>query len=95
MAAGSSPIAVFQKDPNAILDYNINWALWLGDDSISSSAWTIPAGLGNAGVAFSRSSATVWLTGGTAGTSYSVYNQIVTAGGRTEKRTIKIVVVDR
>lgn len=95
MAAGSSPISVFQKDPLSVLDYSITWALWLGDDTIASSSWTIPVGLGNAGSAFSRSTTTIWLTGGTAGTSYSVYNTITTSGGRTEKRTIKVTVVDR
>lgn len=95
MPAGSSPISTFDKDPNAILDYTLDWREWLGDDEIATSTWTLPAGIANAGVTYSVSTATVWLSGGVAGTSYSVYNQITTVGGRTEKRTIKINAVDR
>lgn len=95
MAAGTSPIAVFDKDPTAILDYTIDWREWLGDDTITSSVWTLPAGIVNSGTTYSTSTATIWLAGGTAGTSYSVYNTIITVGGRTEKRTIKINALDR
>lgn len=95
MAAGSAPIVVFSKDPSAVLDYTMDWRQWLGDDAISSVAWTLPAGIANAGTTFSSSTTTIWLSGGTAGTSYSVYATVVTVGGRTEKRTIKITVIER
>jgi hypothetical protein len=95
MAAGSSPIATFQKDPLAVLDFTLDWREWLGDDIITSSAWQVPAGISNAGVTFSASTSTIWLTGGVSGTSYSVYNTVMTLGGRTEKRTFKVNVLDR
>lgn len=95
MAASSSPIVVYEKDPNAVLDYTEDWTKWLGDDQIFSSVWTLPAGVSNAGTTFSATTATIWLTGGVAGTSYSIYNQITTVGGRTDKRTIKINAIDR
>lgn len=95
MAAGSSPIVTFQKDPNAVLDYTIDWREWLGDDTILTSTWTMPPGISNGGTINSPTTATIWLAAGTSGTPYSVYNTIVTAGGRTEKRTIKINVLDR
>lgn len=95
MAASSSPILTFNKDPNAVLDYTIDWKDWLGDDAILTSSWTLPVGITSAGVTFSSSTATVWLSGGTAGVSYSIYNQITTVGGRTEKRTFKINAIDR
>lgn len=95
MAAGSSPIAVFNKDPNATLDYTLDWRQFLGDDTIASAVWTVPVGVGNAGVTFSASTTTIWLSGGTAGVSYSVYVTIVTVGGRTEKRTIRINAIER
>ncbi len=38
---------------------------------------------------------TPWLSGGTAGTVYSVACKIVTVGGRTDERTIEIQVVER
>jgi hypothetical protein len=95
MAAGSSPIVTYSKDPNAVLDYTIDWSAWLGDDQILTSTWTVPGGLSQSGVTFSGSTTTIWLSGGIAGTSYSVYNQITTVGGRTEKRTFKVNALDR
>ncbi len=38
---------------------------------------------------------TVWLSGGTAGTSYSVACRIVTSSARTDERTINIKVTER
>lgn len=95
MPAGSSPVVTFDKDPTAILDFTMDWGPWLQGDEISSSVWTLPAGIASAGVTYSVSTATIWLSGGTAGVSYSVYNTITTVGGRTEKRTIKVNAVDR
>lgn len=95
MAAGTSPIYTFSKDPNAVLDYTLDWKVWLGDDTIVTSTWTVPGGLTNTGVTFSSTTSTIWLSGGVSGTSYSVYCQITTAAGRTEKRTFKLNVLDR
>jgi hypothetical protein len=41
------------------------------------------------------STTTVWLSGGTVDTDYNVVNTIVTAGGRTDQRTIRVKVVNR
>lgn len=95
MAASSSPIVVYDKDPNAVLDYTVDWRTWLGDDQILTSSWTLPVGVANAGATFSSTTATIWITGGIAGTSYAIYNQITTGNGRTDKRTIRINAVDR
>lgn len=95
MAAGSSPILSFTKDPLAVLDYTLDWRRWLGDDTIVSVAWTVPVGIANAGSVFSPTTTTIWLSGGTAGVSYSIYATVVTMGGRTDKRTFKITGLDR
>lgn len=95
MAAGSSPIAIYQKDPVAILDYTLDWKNWLIDDTISSIAWTVPGGISNAGTLSSSTTTTIWLSGGAAGSSYSIYVTIQTVAGRTEKRTFRVNVVDR
>lgn len=95
MPASASPIAVFPKDPLAVSDYTIDWKAWLGDDTIATVTWTVPAGITNVGELSSISTTTIWLAGGTAGTSYSVYVTVTTAAGRTEKRTIKINVIER
>ena len=88
-------MARYLKDPNAKLDYQIDWSTWLDGDTISASSWTVPDGVVNDDDSNSDTAATIWLTGGTAGTEYEVVNRIVTAGGRQDERTITIVCEDR
>ncbi len=85
----------FIHDPDAVLDYEIDWSAWLGTDTISSSTWTVPSGLTEDSSTNTTTTATIWLSGGTEGTRYEVVNHIVTAGGREEDRTIQIVVRER
>ena len=92
-ARGTS--SFYQKDPDAVLDYTIDWSSWLGDDTISASSWTVPSGLTKDSDSNTTTAATVWLSGGTEGVIYTVTNQITTAGGRTDERSIKILVVER
>ncbi len=87
----------FTKDPDAILDYSVDWSAWLGGDEISSSEWLLEQGalIEKVTDAFTSTKATVWLRGGQGGTTYLVTNRIVTAGGRTDDRTISVKVEDR
>ena len=83
-------ISTFIKDPNAIQDFNVDWTDALEGDTISSSSWTVPAGITQTSDFYTGTVATIWLSGGTAGTSYELTNRIVTAAGRTDDQTIKI-----
>ena len=85
----------FTKDPDAVLDYQIDWSDWLDDDTISSSAWTVPAGITKDSDSNTTTATTIWISGGTAGAGYNIINRIVTAGGRTDDRTIRIIVAER
>jgi len=85
----------FTKDPNAVLDYQIDWSTWLGTDTISSATWTVATGLTKTTDSKTTTTTTVWLSGGTVGTTYSVACRIVTAGGRTDDRTVQIKVEDK
>lgn len=85
----------FLKDPSAVLDYQINWATWLGSDTISTSTWTVPTGITKDSDTKTTTTTTIWLSGGTAGREYNLVNKIVTAGGRTEERMIVIKVIQR
>lgn len=85
----------FLKDPESVLDYQIDWSTWLGSDTIASSSWVIPTGITEDSDSNTTTTATVWLSGGTAGTTYTVTNRIVTAGGRTEDRSLTIKCYDR
>ncbi len=85
----------FTKDPNAVLDYTIDWTRWLAGDQIAASEWIVASGLTKMADSKTATSATVWLSGGTAGQSYIVTNRITTAAGRTEDRSFTIRVEER
>jgi hypothetical protein len=84
------------KDPDAVLDYQWNWASWLSDgDTIASATVTAPTGLTVDSITATSSAVTAWLSGGTAGTSYRVTCHIVTADGREDDRSITIIVREK
>ena len=78
------------KDPDARMDYGVDWAGWLvGDDVIQTSAWNITGeGLTVEHFEFTDTSATIWISGGVVGRSYEMVNRITTLGGRRDDRTI-------
>lgn len=84
----------FVKDPNAKLDYTIDWSAWLEPDNdiiADASVPNAPAGISVVSpVQHTSTTTTVWLQGGTAGSSYDVTVHITTAGGRQDDRTITI-----
>ena len=82
----------FIKDPEAVLDYEIDWTDWLNSDTISASTWTVPTGLTKDSDSQTTTHAKIWLSSGTEGQTYAVENKIVTTGLRTDERTIYIEV---
>ena len=86
----------FVKDPNAVLDYSIEWAKWLAGDQIETSEWsTSDPALEASDGSNTVTRTTTWLSGGAAGQSYTVTNKITTTGGRTDERSFAIQVQDR
>ena len=84
------------KDPDATLDWRFDWTDWLDDgETITTSVMTVSAGLVKESDSHSASSATVWVSGGSPGTPYSVANKITTSAGRIDERTITIRVTNR
>jgi len=82
---------VFVKDPNAVMDFTIDWSNWLGSDTISASSWPeIDSGITKDSDAKTDTQTVIWLSGGTAGEQYYMTNRIVTVGGRTQDRTIAV-----
>jgi hypothetical protein len=81
------------KDADAVLDYGFNWAPWLDSDTIATSEWDVPEGITEDSDDNTTTLTTVWLSGGTAGETYTLTNTITTAGGRTDERTVHIKVV--
>lgn len=90
-------LEVFTKDPDATLDYGFDWATdgWLGSDTIASATWVVPSGLTKGSETNTTTTATVWLSGGTVATDYTVTCRITTAGGRIDDRSLLIQVRNR
>ena len=89
----------FIKDPDAILDFTVDWSDKLATgEEISSSSWVVPTGITEGSGAFASTNttttATIWLSGGTLGETYNVVNRIVTdsAPARTLDQTLEIKV---
>jgi hypothetical protein len=80
------------KDPQAVLDFHVAWADWLEGDTITASAWSVPAGLSVVVDTFIASAATVWLSGGVLGKKYVVTNSITTAAGRQQDYTFAVAI---
>lgn len=85
------------KDPDAVLDYKFDWSDWLNGDTISTRLVTVDSGItkNSDSISDTNTSVTVWLAGGTIGSSYSVHCRITTAAGRTDDRTVTIVIKNR
>jgi hypothetical protein len=88
------------KDPNAVLDYSIDWgAEYLLGDVLADSVWSVipdePGGVSIAGSGFDATSSTVKAAGGAPGKVYRLVNQVVTDSGRTDSRSIVLRVETR
>lgn len=82
------------KDSNDILDYIFDWTNFLDGDTIQTSTWTVPAGITKVTDTKTDKKATIWLSGGTNGQTYTVLNRIVTAGGRTKDKSFCIYITE-
>lgn len=92
----------YDHDPNAILDYNVDWGSgaapgpWLASgETISTSSWTIPSDLTLVTATKTDNQATAWISGGTAGVVYRITNRIVTSATRQDDRSITLVCKER
>lgn len=93
-------IVTAQKDPDAVLDYSLDWSAWLDGDTIVSSTWTISGP--DTSLTIDEDSetttvTTVWLSAGTRTKSYNATNHITTASvpARQDDRTIRLHIVAR
>ena len=85
----------YTKDPDAVLDYSIDWSAWLPTgDTITASTYTVNSDAADAIVvddtSFNTTTTTVWLSGGVAGQTYTVTNHITTSAGRQDDRSLTI-----
>lgn len=79
-----------QQAAGDVLDYSMDWSDWLtASETISTSAWSVPAGVTSSGASVSATMTLVFLATPTVG-SYSITNTISTSGGRTIARTFVV-----
>jgi len=79
------------KDPDEVLDYEIDWTDRLDGDTIVTSTWPIvPVGITKNSDAHTTTASTIWLSGGTLGAAYDLTCRITTAGGRTMDQSVRI-----
>ena len=81
------------KDASEELDWTEDWSSWLGNDTIQSSSWTIPAGLTEVSSTNTSTAATIWISGGTNQANYVIKNAIATSGGRDGVRSFLLSVI--
>lgn len=91
---------MFLKDPQAVLDYRVDWGAALGSGAeISTSSWNVqPEEAGGVTVASAGLSglvATARLAGGVPGHVYVVGNRLLLADGSSDERSLTIRVEDR
>jgi hypothetical protein len=93
-------MSLLLKDPEAALDYAVDWgAEYLTTETISGSHWQVtPAEAGGLSVTASRFDETVSFVtaaGGVAGHLYQLTNHIVLSSGLTDSRSIVLRVEKR
>lgn len=92
----TTDVLTFLKDPDATLDYGVDWSDWLAQgETITGSVWTLTAGITKYNESYGTTATTVWLQGGVSGTTYRATNHITTSEGRQDDRTLTIKVKDR
>jgi hypothetical protein len=85
----------FRKDPDEVLDYTVNWSQRLqANETISSSDWIVDSGITEDKRSMSSTSATIWLSGGSTGTSYTLINRVQTSVGRVYEQHFVINCID-
>jgi hypothetical protein len=91
---------MFLKDPDALLDYAVDWGAALGvGTSIAASDWAVrpdePGGLSVMRADLAGAVASVRLAGGVPGHVYAVGNLVTLADGTADERSLTIRVEDR
>jgi hypothetical protein len=90
-------MTTFKKDPDAVLDYTFDWSAYLApiSDTIASATFVADTGLTTTNPSHTTTTATVFVSGGTAGQSLNLTCRIVTSSGRTDDRSVTLKIANR
>jgi hypothetical protein len=96
--------AYIEKDPDATLDYSMDWSDWLSaGDNIATATWSVSTITGDADPVTVDSSSTNTLTGiataivsgGTVNNTYTLKCHVTTDNGLIDERTFRLLVKNR
>ena len=82
----------YVKGATEVASFSIDWSNALGSATISTSAWAVEAGITKDSDSKTNTVATIVLSSGTAGTSYTCTNTITTSTSETWVDTLYIIV---
>ena len=89
----------FVKDPTSVLDFIFDWSQWLAaGETLTAASCAVRGNLPAITVDHvdrTATGVTAWLAGGTVGSTYFVSCAVSTNQGRTDERSIRIIVRDR
>lgn len=90
-------MTVYKKDPNARLDYTLDWGPWLTPlaDTIFSAVWLPSAGITVDTPTHTTTTATAWASGGVVGDPEFMTCRITTTAGRIDDRTVFFKILPR
>ena len=92
-------MSFYLKDPEARLDYAIDWTLYFDGQTIAASLWGVApveaGGLAIDEASFTTGRTAARLSGGVAGHSYSVSNLVTLSDGSRDTRSIILRVEER
>ncbi len=93
-------MAIFLKDPAAVIDYAVDWAAgYLQAQTVTDSSWSVapddPDGVVVVATVLAPSRTMATLGGGQSGRSYRVTNHVALSDGRRDERSLVLRVEDR
>ena len=90
-------MSTWTKDPDSRLEWGCDWSAWLTDgDTITASEWAADSDTITLDTdSHDDTTTVVWVTGGKPGTRVRLTNRITTTQGRTDDRTITLLIRQR
>lgn len=92
-------MSYYLKDPDAAVDYAIDWALYLDGATIVASDWSVApveaGGIAIAEASFDPARTAARVSGGIAGHVYSLANHVTLSDGSSDDRSLALRVEQR
>ena len=90
----------YRKDPADVLDYGFDWSddddpYLESGETLSDAVWTVASGITKDSDELGESLTKIWLSGGTAGTTYTIACKVTTTDGRVCERSFDVIVENR